>query len=440
MGVIESPVEPMVESLIELTDGSLDGRIRELDVDRRRVVAEQALAVAVAERRQLHVADGHHSMNAYLRATLNCSTAEATQWRRLGRLLDTVPGVADALIDGRIGVAQAHEMARARANPRCGDELIEVRELLMEQAEDLEYDDFRTCVRRWEMLADTDGAHRERDAAAESRNASAVPVGAGIDLRMSGGDPVTAAELIATFNAFVQAEFDRDVAARSAEFGDAGAGEPFARTGAQRRFDALAQIFRRAANARDVDGRRANVTVNLVVDECTHTEAMVAHGLAPANALDEVVDPGPAGRRCETAAGTPIHPDDALAASIFGHVRRIVLDGAGVITDMGRRRRLFAGAARDAAQLSARRCSRRGCTIPAELCEIDHLHEHAKGGTTDPSNGGPACGTHNRQKNQGYTTTRDPHTGRVVHHRPDGTPMLPAGHSHHSIRSDPDPP
>jgi hypothetical protein len=210
-----------------------------------------------------------------------------------------------------------------------------------------------------------------------------------------------------------------------------------ARTGAQRRFDALAEVFRRAANAPDAAGRRANVTVNLVVDERTHTEALVAHGLAPASALDHVVDPGPAHRRCETSAGTPIHPDDALAASIFGHVRRIVLDGAGVVTDMGRRRRLFTGAARDAAQLSARRCSRWGCTVPAELCDIDHLHEHAKGGPTDPVNGDPACGTHNRQKNQGYTSARDRRTGRVIHFRPDGTPMLPAGRS---IRSDPDPP
>jgi hypothetical protein len=427
----------VVEQLCDLDDGLLDDRIRDLEVERRRVVAEQALAVAVAERRQLHVVDGHHSMTASLRATLNCSTAEATQWRRLGTFLDTVPGAADALVEGRIGVAQAHELARARANPRCGDDLVEVRELLLEQAEDLEYDDFRNCVRRWEMLADTDGAHRDRDAAAESRNASAVPVGAGLDLRASGGDPVTAAELIAIFNAFVQAEFDLDVAARSAEFGDAAAGQPFARTGAQRRFDALAEIFRRAANAPDAAGRRANVTVNLVVDERTHTEAMVAHGLAPASALDAVVDPGSAGRRCETSAGTPIHPDDALAASIFGHVRRIVLDGAGVVTDMGRRRRLFTGAARDAAQLSARRCSRRGCTVPAELCDIDHLHDHAKGGATDPINGDPACGTHNRQKNQGYTSSRDRRTGRVIHYRPDGTPLLPAGRS---IRSDPDPP
>jgi hypothetical protein len=366
-------------------------------------------------------------MNSYLRATLNCSSAEASQWRRLAKLLDTVPGVSDALVQGRIGTAQAHELARVRANPRCGDRLVEVKSLLLEQAEELEFDDFRTCVRRWEMLADEDGAHQDRERSVESRNASAVPSGAGVDLRASGGDAVTAAEMIAILNAFTQAEFDKDQAARLAEFGADAVGQPFVRTGAQRRFDAVTEIFRRAANAPDGSGRRTNVTVNIVVDERTNTEALVAHGLAPTSALEDVADPGPAGRRCETSAGTPVHPDDVLAATIYGHIRRVVLDSAGVVTNMGRRRRLFTGAAREAAQLSARRCSRRGCTVPAELCDIDHVHEHAKGGATDTINGDPECNGHNRQKNRGYSTIRDPRTGRVVHYRPDGTPMKPAG-------------
>jgi len=121
------------------------------------------------------------------------------------------------------------------------------------------------------------------------------------------------------------------------------------------------------------------VTVNLIVDEHTYTETLVAHALAPASALDDVVDPDLAQRRCEASTGTPVHPDDILTAPIHAHIRRVVLDSVGVVTNMGRRRRLFTGAAREAAQLSARRCSRRGCTVPAEPCDIDHIHEHAKG-------------------------------------------------------------
>ncbi len=421
----------VAELLSGLDDGLLDDRLRQLEVHRRRVIAEQALAIAAAEARSLHVVDGHHSMTGFLRATLNCSTAEASRWRRLARLLDTVPGVSDALVQGRIGVAQVHELARVRSNPRCGDRLVEVSGLLIEQAELLEFDDFRTCVRRWELLADEDGAHQDRDRSVEARNASAAPLGAGLDLRMTGGDAVTAAEMIAILNAFVQEEFDRDHAARLAEFGADAAGQPFARTAAQRRYDAMVEIFRRGANAPDGAGQRVKVTVNIAVDERTFTETLVAHGMAPSSALHEdnddgVVDPGPAGRRCETAAGTPVHPDDVLAAAIHGHVRRVVFDGAGVVTNLGRRRRLFTGGTREAARLSARRCTRPGCTVPSEFAEVDHLHEHGRGGATDVDNANPECGGHNRDKNRGFVTLRDRH-GRIIHYRPDGSAMAAAG-------------
>jgi hypothetical protein len=420
----------VVEQLTGTDDGVVDDRLRTLEIHRRRVIAEQAAAIAVAESSRLFLRDGHLSMNAYLRATLNCSTGEATRWRRLAKLVATVPGVGDALIEGRVGEAQAHELARVRANPRCGDRLVEVAPLLVGQAETLEFADFKTCVRRWELLADEDGAHRDRERSVEARNASVLPVGAGIDLRASGGDPITAAEMIAIFDAFIQAEFDADQAARLAEFGDHAAGQPFARTSAQRRFDALAEIFRRAAASPAGSGRRVNITVNVIVDERTLTETLVAHHLTPTTALDPaaggVADPGPGGRRCETAAGTPIHPDDVLAATIHGHVRRVILDGAGVVIDMGRRRRLFTGAAREAAQLSARRCTRPGCTVPSTLAQIDHLRDHAHGGATNPHNGGPACTSHNNDKNRGFTVMRD-HDGRVIHFRPDGRAITAAG-------------
>lgn len=312
--------------------------------------------------------------------------------------------------------------------------------LLLEHAEILEFDDFRTCTRRWELLADENGAHHDRDTTNENRNATALAVGSGIDLRTTGGDAVTAAELVAIFNAFTQAEFDRDHTARAAEFGTDTAGQPFARTSAQRRHDAIIEIFRRAANAPDGTGRRANITVNIVVDERTFTEALIAHTLAPASALDHVADPGPAQRRCETTAGTPVHPDDILTATIHGHIRRVIYDSAGVVTNLGRRRRLFTGSARQAAQLSARRCTRPGCTIPTELCDIDHTHEHHNGGTTDTNNANPQCSTHNRQKNHGYTTTRNPNTGHITHHRPNGTPIQPARPPTPPPAPDPDPP
>ena len=44
----------------------------------------------------------------------------------------------------------------------------------------------------------------------------------------------------------------------------------------------------------------------------------------------------------------------------------------------------------------------------------------SQGGRTDPGDGAPACGMHNRLRNKGYTVSRDP-TGHLRVHRPDGT-------------------
>ena len=43
-----------------------------------------------------------------------------------------------------------------------------------------------------------------------------------------------------------------------------------------------------------------------------------------------------------------------LAAALLGHVRRTVIDSRGVVVDLGRRERLFTGAAADADTLSRR--------------------------------------------------------------------------------------
>lgn len=44
----------------------------------------------------------------------------------------------------------------------------------------------------------------------------------------------------------------------------------------------------------------------------------------------------------------PVDARDALIAALIGQVRRVVVDSAGVIVNMGRRQRLFTGALRDA--------------------------------------------------------------------------------------------
>ena len=137
----------------------------------------------------------------------------------------------------------------------------------------------------------------------------------------------------------------------------------------------------------------------------------------PMRRLDEVP---PDQWRCETTGGVLVDPVAAVIAALHGHVRRVVFDSAGNVIDLGRRRRLFTGAAREAVRLQASRCIWPGCNIPAGRCQSDHLKDWHDTGPTRPDNGAPLCGRHNRWKTRGYRVWRDPN-GHWHTQRPDGT-------------------
>ncbi len=116
-----------------------------------------------------------------------------------------------------------------------------------------------------------------------------------------------------------------------------------------------------------------------------------------------------------------------MAAMISGHVRRVVVDSAGVVVDLGRSQRLFTGKARTAAQLLVRECAHLGCSVPATFCDIDHGVEHHAGGATDQANGCVLCGRHNRHKHRKRWRTRRDIRGRVRLVRADGSTVHAAG-------------
>ena len=122
-----------------------------------------------------------------------------------------------------------------------------------------------------------------------------------------------------------------------------------------------------------------------------------------------------------------MHPHDVLRAALAGHLRRVVVDAAGVAIDMGRRRRLFEGPAREAAKLLVLRCEHPGCELAADLCDVDHADEWADGGLTDQHNPSIRCGGHNVDKAKRRWRSKRAANGRTYTIRPDGTIMLPVG-------------
>ena len=330
----------------------------------------------------------------------------------------------DALGNGDVGVAQVHDLARARANPRCGEELAHCAELLLGFARQLQYSDFHRCVRRWELLADADGAYRDAQAAHESRHAS-LRERDGVGYLTGHGGVLDTAELQQIWDAFAQAEFMNDVDEATAQVQGGASSAPLPRTERQRRWDALVAIFRTAAG-QPVDATLPEPTLNIVMDATTFEAALAELGIVPMPGNTTVVPVAVPfnvpfkHRRSETSSGVLVEPVHAVRAALLGHVRRVVVDGAGNVVDLGRRRRLFTGAAREAVMLHSPRCIWPGCATPAGRCDADHTHDWQHGGITAPVNGAPMCPRHDRHKNGGYRVRRDS-TGTWHTYRPDGS-------------------
>ena len=123
-----------------------------------------------------------------------------------------------------------------------------------------------------------------------------------------------------------------------------------------------------------------------------------------------------------------VNGHDIIRAALTGHIRRVVIDGQGVVTDFGRKRRLFNGAAREALKLMIDGCEHIGCPVRPTSCQIDHIEEWVRdGGATDLRNGALKCNGQNRAKHRlGITEERDVN-GTLVQYRADGTPIIPVG-------------
>ncbi len=422
---LEGSLGDVVDAYVGMSADELDGELQAIELERRRLEARMAAAVAVGEAKGVGGRDEHRSIKGYLRGTLGLSGVEAFRLVRRARLIDTVPEFGEAWFTGRIATSRIDTLANVRANPRCGGRLGEFADLLLDHAEHLEHSDFDIVMGEWEQHADPDGAFDETSAALRDRDTTVHAGERGIELHAHGGDPLQAAEMAAIFDRYVEAEFDKDVAARRDRYGDDAKLHSLPRTAAQRRSDALYQLFVVAnAGAEAGLGPVAPATcVDIIFDAATFGETLARHGFVDTDDPFGVGDVSLLDRTCRTATGAVVDPDAALRAALTGHVRRVLVDSASVVIDQGTKSRLFTGNARVAAMLLATTCYHPGCQVPARFCDVDHLDEHHRGGRTDQHNAGVGCNPHNRAKHRRRFGARRAANGRVYTIRPDGTPM-----------------
>ena len=411
---MSSFVVPELAEVATMSPADLEAFARAMDRERRIIEAKIATFVHRVGESGGYLHDKHRTPKTWGKAACNWSTAEATRFVRAGTMLATFDTAAEMAARGDMGVAQMHALAGLVANPRVKEHLADGEELLVGQAAELDFEDYVSLLANWEHVADEDGAHNDTEHTHRNRKASASIVGDQFFLDAVCG-LAQGLQIKEILEAFAKSEWMADWEAGVAVHGDAMAAHLMDRTDPQRRMDALLAIFLKAAGS-DTQGTGTGFTINLTIGL-----AAFEHHLAKAmGASPAPLDPNDPHSRCETNSGIPVDPFDMLVAATIGHVRRVVLDSAGVVLNMGRKQRLFTGPLRDAVMMQSKRCTWVGCDRPGEHCEADHVLPWSNAGPTDSINGGPQCGHHNRWKATGYRTWRDP-KGHWHHYRPDGT-------------------
>ncbi len=406
-------LESLLDNDFELGDAA-DARelVAAAETARRRLGAVQIRLLAEVERTGTFHDDGHASAKVMVRHVAKVSNREAAARQRGARLIGDLGEIGAALAAGTLGLDQFDLLSRVHANPRVRAAMAEVQPWFLRIASRLSYADFELEVRQWERLADADGPEPANSRNHESRD---FALRQNYDLGWSFDGGVGAfqgAAIDEIFRYYVDAERLADWEKARAEHGDDATEAQLPRRESQRRADALWKVFQDAAGS-GAGTVPVDFVHNIVWGEETFEEMVRRLDGAVPRAIDADT------YRCETIDGVPLEPTEAAAHALLGKFRRVVVDAAGVVIDLGRSR-TFTGGARLAAQLSARHCPWPGCAVPSTRCEIDHPHEHAKGGRTNPGNGAPFCGRHNRWKQKGFSVWRDAAGGWHVY-RPDGT-------------------
>ena len=401
----------------------VDGRdayvvVRELQAVGNRMAWVQAQVLTEIDLGKLHREDAHASAKVMVRHAARLSPQEAARRARLAKALRDLPAVSEALRSGTVGSCQAERIARTHANPRVRHRLARHDAELVRLAQERSYPLFDALLADWERRADADGAAQRNQRNHEHRTATLHQDFDGSWTLAGGCGSLDGAELRTILDAFTQAEWEADWARARSIHGPNATTEDLARTDAQRRWDALMAIARKAASVRATETGTSIETV-LVMTIAEFEDRLARHtGAAPTRDRDPDLDDR---YRCSTIDGHPIDPDEATAAALIGHVSRVVIGADSVVIDKGRRQRLFTGHAHLAAQLTSHHCTWTGCLVPTSACQIDHMLPWNHDGPTDQDNATPNCSRHNRHKqNHGFDAIRHP-DGTIDIIRPDGT-------------------
>ena len=406
----------MFDSDVGFDADAAAAEIARLERDARRIDARRIALLDRIDRTGVFVTDGHFSAKVMMRLHAHLSGPEASQRNRVMKCLRDLPSIAECYGNGLVGTDQVRRIAAVWANVRVREYLPVCEDEFLLAARELEYPEFDLFCVEWTNRVDHDGAHDQADRRWRRRSIETVQDFNGFWNLAARMMSVDGAEFTETLDRLTDAERLADIEKARAEHGDEWRAH-LPRTETQLRYDAFMDLVRRGA-AVGPDGQPLETCTDLVIDDTTYEH----HAARLLGATPPPIDPTDRNRFSRTADGRYVNPAEIVARSLVDHVRRVVVNSAGVVIDLGRRSRLFTGNARDAALLSEVACYWTGCWIPASKCQIDHLMPWHRQGRTNPGNGAPGCGKHNRIKEQGFHAWRTA-TGGWNLTRPDGSPV-----------------
>src|SRR5271166_912196 len=277
------------------------------------------------------VPDGAANAAAWLSARCHLPRSEARRQVRRGRELRHLAVCASAFNKGEIGTAQVDAIVALRSQA-TETALERDEEMLVDQARKLRYSSFTRALCYWGQLADPDGAEaddKERRARREVYLASSFE---GIWLGKITLDPISGSIVATELEALENELFEEDWAAARTELGREPSPGELARTGAQRRADALVEMATRSRTAA-VNGRRPAPLFSVFVGyETMH------------------------GRICELANGMVVSPGSLLTWLDQAYIERAVF-APGRRVEVSATARLFTGATRRGIELSDRECT-----------------------------------------------------------------------------------
>ena len=297
-------------------------------------------------------------------ATQGTSRRGAAAAVRRSKMVESLPVVGDALASGTITPDHVDALGLVRADHR-GALATDVGALL-EEAVNVDADQFRQGVRRWQQEQDRQTGESELERQRKNRKGS-------VSTRAEDGMGVFHFELDAITSARVSAALAQkseqlwrdDNQGRRAD-----ASRP-RRAGAQRMADAFAEL----TCSGDGDGESTvDTTIMVIADVDALRGGLEGHA--------ELVD------------GTPLPVDEVRKMALSARLLPAIFDANGQPLWVGRSSRLPTAAQRAAIAARDRGCSIPGCDTPVGWCQIHHIVWWSRGGTTDLDNLATVCSQH----------------------------------------------